>query len=69
VEELIIPPDLILLFDRNNTAFENWKKFSRSVKRAILEWILNAKRPETRKKRIVKTVELAEKNIKANFKI
>ena len=67
VEELIIPPDLKLLFDKNKGAFENWEKFSRSVKRAILEWILNAKRPETRQKRIAETVELAEKNIKANF--
>ena len=67
VEELIIPPDLQLLFYKNIAAFENWKNFSRSVKRGILEWILNAKRPETRQKRIAETVELAKKNIKANF--
>ncbi len=60
VEELIIPSDLQLLLDNNKTAFENWEKFSRSVKRAILEWILNAKRPETRQKRIAETVELAQ---------
>jgi hypothetical protein len=51
VEELIIPPDLQLLFDKSKKAFENWEKFSRSVKRGILERILNAKRPETRQKR------------------
>jgi len=67
VEELIIPPDLQLHFDKNIAAFENWKNFSRSIKRGILEWILNAKKPETRHKRIAETVELAEKNIKANF--
>ena len=67
VEELIIPPDLKMLFDKNKTAFENWEKFSRSVKRGILERILNAKRSETRQKRIAETFELAEKNIKANF--
>ena len=67
VEELIIPPDLQLLFDKNIAAFENWKNFSRYINRGILEWILNAKRSETRQKRIVETVELAEKNIKANF--
>ena len=67
VEELIIPPDLQLLFDKNIAAFENWKNFSRYIKRGILEWILNAKRSETRQKRIAETVELAEKNIKANF--
>lgn len=67
VEELTIPTDLKLLFDKNKRASENWENFSRSVKRGILEWILNAKRTETRQKRIVDTVELAEKNIKANF--
>jgi len=67
VEELIIPSDLQLLFDNNKRAFENWENFPRSVKRGILEWILNAKRPETRQKRIAETVELAEKNIKVNF--
>jgi len=67
VEELIIPPDLKQFFDKNKTASENWDGFSRSVKRGILEWILNAKRPETRQKRIAETVELAEKNIKANY--
>jgi len=67
VEELIIPPDLKLLFDKNKTASDYWEKFSSSAKRAILEWILNAKRPETRQKRIAETVELAKKNIKADF--
>ena len=67
VEELIIPPDLKLLFDKNKTASDYWEKFSRSAKRAILEWILNAKRPETRQKRIAETVEFAQKNSKANL--
>ncbi|MFN7912628.1 MAG: YdeI/OmpD-associated family protein [Bacteroidota bacterium] len=50
----------------NKIALKNWDKFSRSSKRGILEWILNAKKPETRKKRINETITLAEKNIKAN---
>lgn len=61
VEELIIPPELKLLFDKNKKAFANWEKFPRSVKRANLEWILNAKRPETSQKRIEEIVKLAEK--------
>jgi uncharacterized protein YdeI (YjbR/CyaY-like superfamily) len=36
------------------------------VKRAILEWILNAKKPETRAARIADTVAKAEKNLRAN---
>jgi uncharacterized protein YdeI (YjbR/CyaY-like superfamily) len=54
------------LFDEQPIAFQHWNLFSRSVKRGILEWILNAKRPETRTKRIVETVSLAAENKKAN---
>jgi uncharacterized protein YdeI (YjbR/CyaY-like superfamily) len=67
VEELILPPDLKLFFNNNKTAFKNWERFSRSRKRAVLERILNAKRPETRQKRIAETFELAKKNIRANL--
>lgn len=66
VENIIIPDDLKKLFSKNKTALENWENFPRSSKRGILEWIMNAKKPETRQKRIEKTVSLAEKNIKAN---
>jgi len=66
VEDIIIPNDMQMLFDVNKTALDNWGQFSRSSKRGILEWILNAKRPETRRKRIEETVKLAEMNVKAN---
>jgi uncharacterized protein YdeI (YjbR/CyaY-like superfamily) len=66
VEEMAIPIDLQKAFDKNKKAFLNFDKFPRSSKRNILEWIMNAKRTETRQKRIVETVELAGKNIKAN---
>ncbi len=55
-----------LIFQMNKMGLKNWDKFSRSSKRGILEWILNAKKPETRKKRINETITLTEKNIKAN---
>lgn len=61
----VIPDDLQKLFDKNETAFKNFEAFSPSDKRAILEWISKAKKPETRERRIVQTVELAENNIKA----
>ena len=66
VDNLTIPSDLEALFKKNKTAFKNWELFSKSTRRGILEWILNAKRAETRQKRIEETVSLAEKNIKAN---
>ena len=66
MEQLIIPQDLLNLFHKNVTANENWEKFPPSSKRGILEWILNAKRPETRQKRMEETVKLAQNNRRAN---
>ena len=66
VEALEIPPDLKKAFAANKTAKQYFDAFPRSVKRAILEWIASAKKPETRTKRIDETVTLAEKNIRAN---
>ncbi|OJJ23199.1 hypothetical protein BKI52_02255 [marine bacterium AO1-C] len=66
VENLIVPPDMQQAFDQNHTAFGYWKQFPKSAKRGILEWIFNAKKPETRQKRIDETVRLAEENIRAN---
>jgi uncharacterized protein YdeI (YjbR/CyaY-like superfamily) len=66
VQNSVIPPDLQQAFNKNKTAFKNFQAFPPSSKRIILEWILNAKKPETREQRIKQTVELAAKNIKAN---
>ncbi|WP_245701854.1 YdeI/OmpD-associated family protein [Roseivirga misakiensis] len=66
VDNLIIPEDLKIAFrDRPNSEV-NFQAFPPSVRRGILEWIFNAKRPETRKKRIMETAELAKDNIRAN---
>ncbi len=66
VQKSVIPPDLQEQFDKNKKACDNFLNFPESSKRIILEWIIIAKKPETREKRINETVNLAEKNIKAN---
>lgn len=66
VESLTLPDDFNKALSKNKNALTNWEKFPRSSKRGILEWILNAKKAETRQKRIEETVSLASKNIKAN---
>lgn len=66
VQNSIIPPDLKKAFNKNKSALKNFNAFPPSSKRIILEWILNAKKVETRQRRIEQTVELAAKNIKAN---
>lgn len=67
VEDLIIPTDMLAVFGQYPAAArQNWEAFPRSVKRGILEWIFNAKRPPTRAKRIDQTVSMAAKNERAN---
>ena len=66
IEELAIPPDLDRALNANPIAAQYFQGFPRSVKRAILEWIANAKKPETRARRIEETARLAAQNVRAN---
>ncbi len=66
VQNSVIPGDLQKLLHKNKTALKNFLAFPPSSKRIILEWISNAKKAETRQKRIEETVRLAAENIKAN---
>lgn len=66
VEALEVPPDLATALAENPPAADYFAAFPRSVKRGILEWINNAKRPETRAKRVSETAILAVTNKRAN---
>lgn len=66
VQASIIPSDLKKALQKKPLAKKYFDAFPPSSKRIILEWILNAKQDATRHRRIVETVELAEKNIRAN---
>ena len=66
IENLEIPWDLEQELKRYKSAQSNFDAFPRSVKKSILEWIANAKREDTRLKRIAETAQLADDNIRAN---
>ncbi len=66
VEALEEPDDLRSELDANPDARRYWDSFPPSTRRGILEWILAAKREETRAKRIRETVEQASENVRAN---
>ncbi len=66
VEALSVPPDLADAFRRHAGAAGNFDAFPRSARRGILEWIIQAKRPETRAKRVEETARLAGQNQRAN---
>lgn len=66
VEALEIPPDLDVALAAYPDAHAHFDAFPRSAKRGILEWIVNAKTPATRAKRIEETAQLAQENKRAN---
>jgi uncharacterized protein YdeI (YjbR/CyaY-like superfamily) len=67
VERLQEPPDLAAALEAEATARENWNGFSPSSRKAILWWIVSAKRPETRAQRIEQTVRMAAQGVRAQF--
>lgn len=64
VEELIIPEDLAEEFKSKKDSKEYFLSLSRSVRKSILQWLVLARRPETRQKRIAEIVELAAQKLK-----
>jgi uncharacterized protein YdeI (YjbR/CyaY-like superfamily) len=63
-EALVIPNDLEEEFESNPNAKIFFSSLSRSDKRNILQWLVLAKREETRRKRIREIIELANINKK-----
>jgi len=66
VENLVVPDDLRDAFARHPGAADRWEAFPRSARRGILEWILDARRPTTRARRIEETASLAARGERAN---
>ena len=64
VEELIIPEDLTDGFRSKRASQEYFLSLSKSVRKSILQWLVLAKRPETRQKRIAEIAELAAQKLK-----
>jgi uncharacterized protein YdeI (YjbR/CyaY-like superfamily) len=67
IERLEEPADLAAALDTVAAARASWNGFSPSSRKAILWWVVSAKRPETRTKRIDQTVRMAAKGLRAQF--
>jgi len=59
-----IPDDLLKALSKDKITQQNYENFSNSVKKQLLWWLADAKKDETRKRRIVKIVSMAKDNIK-----
>lgn len=64
-QNLVVPADLRAALAQSPTAADHFHAFPPSTRRAILEWITLAKRPETRASRIARTVTQAAHNHRA----
>ncbi|HEU4827686.1 MAG TPA: YdeI/OmpD-associated family protein [Gemmatimonadales bacterium] len=63
-----VPADLAAALRRSRRARETFESFSPSHKREYIEWITEAKRAETREKRLATTIEWLEEGKPRNWK-
>ena len=57
-ESLIVPPALKKAINANAKAKQHWPEFTESQRKTFLYWLANAKRDETRAKRIAQIVTM-----------
>ncbi|WP_421742406.1 YdeI/OmpD-associated family protein [Cellulomonas sp.] len=66
VENLVVPDDLSTAFDRYPGSRAQFDAFPPSARRAILEWIVQARRETTRAARLEEAARLAAEGKRAN---
>ncbi len=62
-----VPDDLAAALATDATAARHFAAFSPSARKSILMWVMSAKQPETRARRVAETVRMAVLNKRANF--
>ncbi len=67
VEKGIVPEDLKAAFKNNPDAFQNFRNFAPSYRKSYLYWLNQAKRKETRIKRINEIIDYWNRNIKSRW--
>lgn len=65
VEQGIVPDDLAQSLAEHSPAAANFEAFPKSAKRTMLEWVAQARRPETRAKRVLEIATAAARNERA----
>lgn len=64
---LPMPKDLEKALAGNKNAESNWERFAPSHKKMYIWWVLDAKKPETRERRIKEVVRRSENNVKSGM--
>lgn len=66
--EIVVPDDLAAALAKNEAARMTFERFSPSHRREYVEWVTEAKRPETRARRVATTVEWLAEGKTRNWK-
>lgn len=66
-EALIEPPELKAALNANREARRQWDAFPKSPRRALIWWVMSAKRAETRERRVRTIVDEAAEGRRANY--
>ncbi len=61
---LVIPPEIEKALSANKRAWENFNNFAPGYKRQYIEWILDAKKEETRERRLGEVINRLEEDKK-----
>lgn len=64
VEALVVPTDLKDELAKHKASRTFFNSLSKSTKKILLHWVISAKRPETRQKRILEIAQNASKKQK-----
>ena len=64
IRNVRVPDDLLIALRENKTAFDNFEGFPPYARFMYIHWINEAKREDTRKRRIYTVVDRSEKNQK-----
>ncbi len=65
VWDLVVPEDLAAALEKQPGARDAWESFPPSSRRAMLEWIVQAKRDDTRRKRVDEIADKAARGERA----
>lgn len=60
---LLVPPELENCLKKDEEAWANWEKFNYTHKKEYVEWIVDAKQDETRKRRIAQALEMIREGV------
>jgi uncharacterized protein YdeI (YjbR/CyaY-like superfamily) len=67
-EGLALPPSLLAILQKNRRAQDNFERLSLSQRRLYVGWVLDAKKDETRRRRLAEAIGRLEQGLRLGLK-